>query len=315
MGKGKKLTFYALFRDSGWWVMGEIMKKAMAHEGFEVEISWNTRERRLTDVADGSIDFGIIEETALYWAFHGIAQDEGHAIGADLRAIANVSQVFWLPFAVTHETRLTSIEQIKERKFPLRILTSHATVPGGLGSYRDLPAFLTEKIFEAYGFTLEDIVRWGGKHWTRENGGTQAIREHNFDAILRRATSGYYPASRSWYDATMLNNMRFLPFAQNVLDELGKKYHVRPGFLPRNFYRGVDEKVPVFYFPYMTIYVSRHMDEELAFTAAKSLDAHPEYYLEVHYPTVYNPHTACQDMGVPFHPGAERYYRSRGYIK
>jgi hypothetical protein len=162
MKEGKKVTFYALFRDSGWWVVGEIMKKAMTHEGFEVEISWNTRVRRLTEVANGHIDFGIIEETALYWAFHGIAQDEGHAI-LDLRAIANISQVFWLPFAVTHETRLTSIEQIKERKFPLRILTPHATVPGGLGSYLDCPGFLTEKIFEAYRFTLQDIERWGGE--------------------------------------------------------------------------------------------------------------------------------------------------------
>jgi hypothetical protein len=58
----KKLTFYALFRDSGWWVVGEIMKKALAHDGYEVEISWNTRERRLTEVANGHIDFGIIEE-------------------------------------------------------------------------------------------------------------------------------------------------------------------------------------------------------------------------------------------------------------
>ncbi len=38
MDKRRKLTFKALMRDSGWWVFGEIVKKALAHEGFEVEV-------------------------------------------------------------------------------------------------------------------------------------------------------------------------------------------------------------------------------------------------------------------------------------
>ncbi len=313
MGKGKKLTFMALFDNSGWWVIGEIMGKQMTHEGFEVEITWAPREQRLSKVASGDADFGIVEDTGLYWAFHGIGQDEGQAL-PDLRVIASVAQVYWLPLAVTYETRLTSIEQIKEQKFPLRIFTQHGFRPG-VGGRVGLPAYLIERIFEAYGFTLQDIESWGGKHWTRENGGNEALKEGNFDAIITRAVSGYWPVGRLWYDTTILNNMRFLPIASKVLDELGKKYHVRKGFLPKFFYRGVEEKVPTFYFPYFAIYTSKHLDEEVAFIAAKSLDGHPEYYLETHYPTVYNPFTACQDMGVPFHPGAERYYRSRGYMK
>ena len=64
----------------------------------------------------------------------------------------------------------------------------------------------------------------------------------------------------------------------------------------------------------MTTYVSKDMDEELEFTAAKSLNEHPDYCLDTHYPTMYNPHTACRNLGVPFHPGVERYYCSHGYM-
>ena len=157
-----------------------------------------------------------------------------------------------MPFAVTYETRLTSIEQIKEQRFPLRIYTNHGRLPGIAGRIW-FPAYLTDRLFEAYGFTLQDIERWGGKNWTSENGGNEALREHNFDAIITRAVSGYWPVAVRWYYATMENNLRFLPIASKVLDELCKKYHCRRGFFPKYFYRGVEENVPTFYFPYMTI--------------------------------------------------------------
>ncbi len=309
MANKKKLTFNALYRDSGWWVIGEILGKALAHEGFEVEITWATREQRMASVASGDADFGVNEENEVWWAFHGIGPFEGKAI-PDLRAIASVAQPAWFAFAVTYETRLTAIEQIKERKFPLRIYTPHARMGGRISSM----AYLTERVFEAYGFTLQDIERWGGKHWTGENDGNQALREHNFDAIIYRTYHGG-PAGKRWQEATILNNLRFLPFASNVLDELSKKYHLRRGFMPRLLMRGVEENVPTFYFPYKIMFTSKHMDEEIAFITAKSLDEHADYCLETHYPTSFNPVIACQDMGVPFHPGAERYYRSRGYMK
>jgi len=310
MSKGKKLTFMAGTRDSGWWVIGEIMRKALAHEGFEVEVTWDTREQRMASIASGDADFGVREEHEVRWAFHGRGLCEGRA-APDLRAIASFAQPSWMTFAVTYETRLTAIEQIKEQKFPLRIYTPHARMGGRIGSM----AYLIDRIFKAYGFTLQDIERWGGKHWTAENGGNQAIREHNFDAIIYRAYPGYGPAGKVWQEATMLNNLRFLSFASDVLDDLSKKYHLRRGFLPRLLMRGVEENMSTLYFPYKIMFTSRHMDEELAFITAKSLDEHPDYFLETHYPTSYNPFIACQDTGVPLHPGAERYYRSRGYIK
>ncbi len=310
MDKRKKLTFKALMRDSGWWVFGEIVKKALAHEGFEVEVAPAPREKRMASVASGEVDFGVNNESELWWAFHGSAQDEGRAI-TNLRAIACVGQPTWLAFGVTRETRLTAIEQIKERKFPLRIYTPHARWGGRISS----KGYLTDRIFEAYGFTLQDIERWGGKIWTGENGGNEAIRERNFDAIIYKALAGYGPTGKRWQEVTILNNMRFLPFASNILDEFCKKYHLRQGFIPKGLMRGVEENVPTFFFPYRIIFTSDHMDEELAFLTAKGLDEHSDYFLETHIPTSYNPFTACQDTGVPFHPGAERYYRLRGYMK
>ena len=309
MAEKKKLTFMALVRDSGWWVIGEITRRALAEQGFEVEVAWAPREQRIARVASGEVDLAANAQYEVIWMYHGIGQYEGKPI-TDLRAIAAVIQPCWVAFGVRYETYLTSIEQIKERKFPLRIYTPHARFGGKLSSQ----GFIADKIFEAYGFSLQDIESWGGKAWHAENGGQVAIREGNFDAIMYRATPGYGPGGKRWQEATIPHNMRFLPIAPSILDMMVKNYRMTRGTMPRLLMRGVDESMPALYFPYRLIYTSKHMDEGLAFTIAKTLDERAEYFFETHYPTSYNPNLAWR-AGIPLNPGAERYYRERGYMK
>ena len=309
MANGKKLVFMILVRDSGWWTLGEITRQALAHDGFEVELSWAKREDRLELIAKGEADFGVNAGYEVAWAYRGIGIYDGQPI-SNLRAIASIGHPNWHAFAVTYETRLTAIEQIKERQFPLRIYTPHAAFGGRIGS----GGFVTDRILEAYGFTLKDIERWGGKIITGEGGGNRALRECNFDAMVYRAYAGFGPGGHRWQEASMFNNLRFLPIASEILDELGRKYGLRRGLMPRLLMRGVDEDVPTLYFPHFVIYSSIHLDDELAFMTAKSLDEHNEYFAERYIPFLYNPFRACQDTGAPLHPGAERYYRSRGYL-
>ncbi|MBI4283048.1 MAG: hypothetical protein HY663_01100 [Chloroflexi bacterium] len=312
MADAKKLNFALVGHNAPWWMLGEITKKALAHEGFEVELSRSNREEQVGRVARGEADFGVNGKHQLAWAYRGIAQYEGQPL-SNLRAIASVDQPHWLAFAVTYETRLTAIEQIKSEEFPLRIFTPHSRYGGRVGSV----AFIVDKVLDAYGFTLEDIERWGGKVWTSENGGDQALREGNFDAMTARAFAAYGPgpAGQFWQVATIRNNLRFLPITSDVLDKLCQRYDLHRGLMPKLLMRGVDEDVPTFYFPNTVIYTSAQTDEELAFTTAKGLDEHCECFLEGYVPFCYNPFRACQDTGAPLHPGAERYYRSRGYLK
>jgi hypothetical protein len=299
-----------LVRDSGWWKLGEVTKQVMAHEGFDVELSWTVREERVGRVAKGEADYAVNADYEVAWAYNGVGPYEGTPL-PDLRAIASIPHPNWHAFAVTYESRLSSIEEMKQKKFPLRIYSPHATFGGRIGS----GGFITDKLFEAYGFSLADIESWGGKVWTSENGGNYVFREHNFDAMVYRAYPGYGPVGKLWQEATILNNMRFLPIASNVLDQLEKKYGLHRGLMPQNLMRGVDKDVPTLYFPNFVIYTSRHMSEELAFVTAKSFDEHCNYFFETHLPFSYNPFLACKDTGAPLHPGAERYYRSRGYMK
>jgi TRAP transporter TAXI family solute receptor len=303
MDKGKKLKFLVFVPDSGWDTIGKVVRKVLGHEGIDVELVWTTGEDKNARLVRGEADFTVARED-LSWAYHGSGPYQGQAM-PNLRAIASIPEPNWLGFAVTHETRLTAIEQIRERKFPLRIPAHDA----GRAGRRVSLGFEIDRIFEAYGFTIQDLERWGGGL----RGG--AIREGNFDAAVYRAYAGSGPVGRMWQEVTNFNNMRFLPIKDDILDELGKKYGLRRGLMPKALFRGMEEDVPTFYSQGRVMYATTRMDEGLAFLIAKSLDEHSQYFLETHLPLSYNPRLACRDTFAPLHSGAERYYSSRGYMK
>jgi TRAP transporter TAXI family solute receptor len=309
MVSGKKLTCTLVAQNAPIWKLAEVAKKALLHEGVELELVSGGRARQFGGVASAEADFGVIQQHAISWAYRGIALHEGKPV-PNLRAIAYVDSPAWLAFAVTAETHLAGIEQIKERKFPLRILTSHETYAGGITNIN----FVIDRVLDGYGFTIEDIKRWGGRHLTSVADRTR-IRERDFDAMINQAYAGYGTVGKLWQEATILSNLRFLPIASHILDDLCEKYDLRRGLMPKLLMRGVDEDVPTFYFGGRVIYTSAQLDEELAYITAKSLDEHYEYFLEAYMPFCYNPFRACRDTGAPLHPGAERYYRSRGYLK
>ncbi len=300
---GTKLKFLVFVPDSGWDTIGKVVRKVLAHEGIDVELVWTTGEEKNARLVRGEADFTVARED-LSWAYHGTAEYEGQP-HPNLRAIACIAEPNWLGLAVTYETRLTAIEQIRERKFPLRIPAHDA----GRGGRRVSLGFTIDRLFEAYGFTLQDLEAWGGG---LKSG---AIREGNFDAVVYRAYAGSGPVGRMWQEVTVLNNMRFLPIRSDILDEFESKHGLPRGVMPKALFRGMEGDIPTMYSRGRVMYATTRMDDDLAFLIAKSLDEHSEYFLETHLPLSYNPNLACRDTKAPLHPGAERYYRSRGYLK
>jgi TRAP-type uncharacterized transport system substrate-binding protein len=57
------------------------------------------------------------------------------------------------------------------------------------------------------------------------------------------------------------------------------------------------------------------MPDQFAYDVARALDAQKRLLIFSIIPFSYNPDIVWQARGVPLHPGAERYYRERGYMK
>ena len=65
-----------------------------------------------------------------------------------------------------------------------------------------------------------------------------------------------------------------------------------------------------------TITVNAKMPNDLAYTITKTLNDNPDRVRKIHGSLAdYDPAKAYLYLGVPLHPGAERYYREKGYLK
>ena len=65
-----------------------------------------------------------------------------------------------------------------------------------------------------------------------------------------------------------------------------------------------------------TVTVSAKMPDDLAYTLAKTLNDNSDRVRKIHGSLAdYEPAQGYLYLGVPLHPGAERYYREKGYLK
>jgi hypothetical protein len=78
--------------------------------------------------------------------------------------------------------------------------------------------------------------------------------------------------------------------------------------------RGVWEDVPTVTRPPQIIYTREEMPEEMAYEVARILDGNHQLFRQTHIPYSYDPANVAQDVGIPLHSGAARYYREAGYL-
>ncbi len=55
--------------------------------------------------------------------------------------------------------------------------------------------------------------------------------------------------------------------------------------------------------------------DDFAYTVARALDEQQDLWMWAPISLYYNPSRAWRANGLPLHPGAERYYREKGYLR
>lgn len=81
------------------------------------------------------------------------------------------------------------------------------------------------------------------------------------------------------------------------------------------FLRGVDRPIATVGSSGQVVFARADMPEQVAYDAAKAIDEHRgalRWYIR---PYSYDSGTVWRTRAVPLHPGAERYYRERGYLR
>jgi TRAP-type uncharacterized transport system substrate-binding protein len=224
-----------------------------------------------------------------------------------VRVITNIPSYDQFAFGVTERTGLTSLADVREQRYPLRV------------SLRGQPDhsvhWMLDLVLKAAGFSLDDIRAWGGEvrydpGLPNVDGRIGAVARGEIDAIFDEAVG-------VWTNRALDLGMRLLAVDEPVrrqLEAMGWRFSaMRQAAYPK---LPADLEMPDFSgWP-----VFCRADAPDAFVTA-FCDALEERKDRIPWqgqgPLPLE--RMCQDrpenpLDVPLHPAAERYWRDRGYL-
>lgn len=195
----------------------------------------------------------------------------------------------------------------------LRDLKTMKNVNVGVGSTGGSTEKIFRNLLKEYGITYDDIRANGGK-----------IVTNGFDDIANMVKDGqidvfvWIGPGEAWFivDVSGSVPLKFLSIDPEIAEKAAAKMGIHVGTLPAEFYKGkVGPNVTTFW-DTNAIFVRDNLTEESAYALTKAIIEGKEDIARANPSWVsIDPKTAWQGNVFPLHPGAEKYYREKGYMK
>jgi TRAP transporter TAXI family solute receptor len=220
-----------------------------------------------------------------------------------LRAVCALIPNNAFQFIIRENAGITSFEQIKAKKFPLKVSVDSK------GSTGDL---LTSAVLNAYGITYADIEKWGGKIFYLSSGKTNEMMADNRMDGTGDCLS--IPAG-DIIEASTSIKLKMLPINDAAIKKVGAKYGMTKVVVPKGTYTFLDKDIPTINMPVILL-VNADMPDDVVYNLAKSLHNNVAYLKNVAkgYAAL-NDKTIVVVNNVPFHPGAAKYFKEAKLLK
>lgn len=256
-------------------------------------------------VARGEMQLAI-SNPAMYLAL-AVRGSGPYSSPIPLRAITVIPSPDQLAFAVTERSGLRSLRDIRGRRYPLRVSLrgqkDHALHP------------IVDQVFAAAGFSLDDIVSWGGQ--VRYDDGLP-MKSNRFGAMQRGEVDMIVDeAVRGWINAAADAGMRALPIDESTLSKL-ESIGLRRAVIPRARYPKLAADVPTLDFSGFAVYTHAEVDDSVVTAICAALEARKDR-IGWQEPGPLPLERMCRDTAdgplmIPLHPAAERFWREHGYL-
>jgi TRAP transporter TAXI family solute receptor len=240
-----------------------------------------------------NVAFSFSDSAGEAWEGKEFFKKEG-----ELRNIRELAVLFPEPtqIAVMADSGINDIKQLKGK----------SVTPGPKGS---AIAVVSRFIFEAYGMSFDDMnIRF----LSFAEAGDQFVDRH-LDCIFYGAMA--YPAP-PLVSASSQRQIKLLSLSDEVISKLVKEYKgIMPYTLSKDSYKGVDYPVKGIAANTIVI-VNKDMPDDVAYTIVKSIYQNFSKYGEVVKAMALGKREEmAQDIGIPFHPGAAKFYKEKGLMK
>lgn len=222
----------------------------------------------------------------------------------NLVSLANIHDTSRFQIIVSSKLGVSSFDELMEKKLPIKL---------DRGATGTLANELGKMLLAEYGYTYEDIKKWGGKVTSVSNNDLVGLmQDGTIDVVLKVG-----PGEQSQLQEMTLNaQVKWLPVSEKVLQAVASKTGLKSGFVPAAFYGGkVGKDIPCLVDTSIII-LRKGVSDSDAYRLAKTLvEGHEELAgIQPTWKTL-KPETLASDMVLSLHPGAAKYYREAGLLK
>jgi uncharacterized protein len=255
-----------------------------------------------TNVSTGQAEIGLGFAAATNWAYQGIVAYERKL--DNLRALAGGFDEYYLGVAARQGLGISSLEEIRDKRLPVRLYT----VPrGGVGE------FANRQVLEALDLSYDAIQRQGGQVQNVAFGIiTGAFRDGRADLLMHTVNPGH----PSMTEIATTSDVVFLPLPESVVQEM-TKLGWQPTQMPANTFPKQDRALPTVG-DTTILMASTDLPDDVAYVITKTIVEGKETLASANAALqAFRPEEAWkqENVGIQLHSGAERYYRDRGWLR
>ena len=250
-------------------------------------------------VASGGAQFGLSYGPFLKLAYEGgneVYEGEGFS---QLRAVANLVPNT-VHLVVADDVDMAILDKLKDGE----------TVRIGVGQKGSSNFFAQEKILMEYGYTYDALEKQGS---SVVEGAQQGLADAFANRQIDIYTNTVGTNSADMQQAIAARNGRVMPLPENVRATLVDKWGYVPSVIPAGTYEGQTEDIPTVDLA-TVILTTADMDDEIVYRVVKALAENHDRMTEAYSGFArWKPEDVHVGLPIPLHPGAERYFKERGW--
>ncbi|WP_078429833.1 TAXI family TRAP transporter solute-binding subunit [Alkalihalobacterium alkalinitrilicum] len=285
--------------------LSEVLKGSSPAMNVEVlPLAGGTGNVQILD--QGEADFAVLFNVTSKWAMDGtVAYEEKYE---DLRGIAGGLNDYFIGIIARADflesNNIESISDIKEQEIPVRVITNPV---GTLAEYS------TRLTLEAYGLDYDMVESFGGNVELTSNDVIKSAFQNGQADLHILAMSKGHPVIT---EMALSTDLTVMAMEDEILNYLGE-YGFSNSVFPADEFNGQDYDVNTA--GMLAGYVThKDLDEEIAYAITKAIIENKEALVNGHSSVAdFDPSQAGNEevIGVPLHPGAQRYYEEAGLLE
>lgn len=250
----------------------------------------------ITDVIGGGIQMSMVNPSAfLTQAYRGVGFCKAPL---PVRIVAMYPSYDRFVFLLHPKTGLKSLKDVKDRKYPLHVSVkedmTHST------------RVFIDQALAYYGFSLTDIVSWGGK--LNLTGAPNDVRRMN--ALADGSLEAIFDEGlTTWLQPALAHGMQLVELEAGHFEQLAT-LGWRRVLLPRGKW-GAPYDHPCIDYSGWPLYANANLPDDTAFQVAKAIAAREQQIVfEPEYTGLHEifTETPSSPMDVPLHPGSAMFW-------